>query len=258
MKIKKAFLNVVAKSLASYYEEQFTLEGKVHKTEFLDGLSALLPNLKIRFIQTYNLDVFDIDYDDMLDDHDPYLYIQRMDEQELYFDLITNGHFKHYDMFIYPTENNKFRKLMNKFHKYSSKFSTYQDNGLSKTVYVLHEDHVQVYRLSQSVASTSRNVKILGTPENQIDVNYLINLVNTRKVFPVCLMCEGYIESFLDQNTLKYDNTCPECSVILENLPLVRASDRKQFLKEFCVRCTGLYLQESDYLQDRLVDSWNE
>lgn len=256
MKIKKAFLNLVAKAISSYYEHQFMTEGKIHKGDFLDTISVLLPNLKIQFIQSYNLDAFEMDYESMMDDHSPELYIQRMDDQEVYYDLITSGTFKQYDMFVYPTEVTKIKTIINKFHKYSSKFSQYKDNGLTKSVYVLHEDHVRVYRLSQSVASSSKNVKVLGNLEDQITVEYLITLVNTKKVFPVCLMCEGFIESFLDQNTLKYDNTCPECSVILDNLPMVRPNDKKDFLQKFCVSCTGLFLQESDYLQDKLVESW--
>jgi hypothetical protein len=258
MKIKKAFLQAVSKGIHTYFEEKFTINGKVHKTDFIDAIVALLPSIKIRFIQTYNLDAFELDYENLMEDGSPELFIQRIDEQEVFFDLITNGLFKQYSDHIYPSEVSKFRNTLSKFHKYSSNFVKYKDTGLTKTVYVIEHEQVFVYMLSQSVASSSKNIKILGNLEDTISVDQLITLVNTKKVFPVCLMCEGYVESFLDQNTLKYNNCCPDCSLILDNLPLVKAADRKKFLQRFCVTCTGLFLQESDYLQDRLVESWNE
>lgn len=260
MELKAAFYKFVAKELSVAYETAFLTDGKVHKTDFINYLDSLLHNLKIKFIQNFNLNAFEVSYEDLLEDGDPELLISRLDTQEIYYALVSKGFFRNIDMFVYPSELTKFRALTSKFNKYSSKFSKYKGEGLVKTIYVLRETPVpgiDVYTLSQSVASSVKNVKILGKYEGTIEIDELITKINTNKVFPVCLMCEGYIASLTDHNILKYNNVCPECGVILENIPLVKPSDRKSFLRSFLTQSTGLFLQESDYLQDCLVNSWN-
>ena len=260
MELKVAFNKFIAKELSLAYETTFMTDGKVHKTDFINYLDSVLHKLKVKFIQNFNLNAFDVSYEDLLEDGDPELLIARLDTHEVYYALVSKGFFKNIDMFIYPSELTKFRTLTSKFNKYSSKFSKYKGEGLVKTIYVLKDNpvpRIDVYTLSQTVASSTKNVKILGTYQGTMEVDELITEINRSKVFPVCLMCEGYIETFPGNTALKFNNTCPECALILENIPLPRPEDRKRFLRSFLTQSTGLFLQESDYLQDCLVNSWN-